>query len=205
MELDAVEGFLMRLPMPRQESHTSIETALRERRSIREYADASILLVDLSQLLWAAQGVTAVGNARTAPSAGALYPLEVYVLAGNVADLPAGIYHYRSREHTLARTIEGDKRNALMHAAFGQLFVQDAAAVIIIAAVYERTIAKYGTRGLRYVHMEAGHAAQNISLQAVALQLGTVPVGAFADEAVKQVVQLNEYEQPLYLLPIGRK
>jgi SagB-type dehydrogenase family enzyme len=200
-----IEGFQMKLPAPRLESSVSIEAVLHKRRSIREYADAPLVLADLAQLLWAAQGVTAANGFRTAPSAGALYPLEVYVLAGNVVDLPAGIYKYHPQGHTLDRVIEGDRRRELMHVALEQSSLHDAAAVILIDAVYERTTAKYGARGMRYVHMEAGHAAQNVYLQAVSLDLGTVAIGAFDDAGVKRVAHLSEHEQPLYLLPIGRE
>jgi SagB-type dehydrogenase family enzyme len=199
------EDIQMKLPAPRLESAVSIEAALHRRRSIRAYADAPLGLADLAQLLWAAQGVTAANGFRTAPSAGALYPLEVYVFAGNVVDLPAGIYKYHPQGHTLSRIVEGDRRRELMHVALEQSSLRDAAAVILIAAVYERTTAKYGTRGLRYVHMEAGHAAQNVYLQAVSLNLGTVAIGAFDDTGVKRVAHLSEHEQPLYLLPIGRE
>jgi SagB-type dehydrogenase family enzyme len=200
-----IEGSQMKLPAPRLESSVSIETALRQRRSIREYAKASLGLADLAQLLWAAQGVTTANGFRTAPSAGALYPLEVYVFAGNVADLPAGIYKYHPQGHTLDRVVEGDRRRELMHVALEQSSLRDAAAVLLIAAVYERTTAKYGARGVRYVHMEAGHAAQNVYLQAVSLDLGAVALGAFDDAGVKRVAHLSEHEQPLYLLPIGRE
>lgn len=199
------EDIQMKLPAPRLESAVSIEAALHRRRSIRAYADASLGLADLAQLLWAAQGVTAANGFRTAPSAGALYPLEVYVFAGNVVDLPAGIYKYHPQGHTLSRVVEGDRRRELMHVALEQSSLRDAAAVILIAAVYERTTAKYGARGLRYVHMEAGHAAQNVYLQAISLDLGTVAIGAFDDAGVKRVAHLSEHEQPLYLLPIGRE
>jgi SagB-type dehydrogenase family enzyme len=195
----------MLLPPPHFESQVSVESALRARRSHREYTDGPLSLTELAQLLWAAQGVTSSEGFRTAPSAGALYPLEVYVLAGNVIDLVTGIYHYTPHSHTLTRVVDGDHRRALMQAALYQSSILDAPAVIIIAAVYERTTAKYGARGERYVHMEAGHAAQNVYLQAVALGLGTVVLGAFADKEVKRVLHLHEHEQPLYLLPIGRK
>lgn len=201
----SIEGVQMKLPTPRLESSVSIEAALHERRSIREYADAPLALAGLAQLLWAAQGVTAVNGFRTAPSAGALYPLAVYVLVGNVVDLPAGIYQYHPQGHTLSRIVEGDKRKELMHVALEQSALRDAAAVILIAAVYERTTAKYGTRGVRYVYMEAGHAAQNVYLQAISLDLGVVAIGAFDDAGVKRVAHLSEREQPLYLLPIGRE
>ena len=164
-----------------------------------------LTFTDLSQILWAAQGVTDDTGLRTTPSAGALYPLEVYVIVGDVAELTQGVYHYQPRGHTLQRVAAGDKRAALMQAALGQSCIAQAAAVLLVAAVYERTTAKYGTRGTRYVHMEAGHAAQNVYLQAVSLQLGTVAVGAFDDKKVKAVVALREEEQPLYLLPLGHR
>jgi len=201
----ALESIPMKLPTPRLDGQVSIETAVRARRSLREYTEAPITLADLSQVLWAAQGVTAAGGFRTAPSAGALYPLEVYVFAGNVGDLPAGIYKYHPCGHTLSRVAVGDARRALRQVALDQFSTNDAAAVILLAAVYERTTAKYGSRGIRYVHLEAGHAAQNVYLQAVALRLGTVAIGAFDDEGVKRVAQLSAHEQPLYLLPLGRK
>jgi len=193
------------MQLPRFESTVSIETALRTRRSQREYAEGPIALAEVAQLLWAAQGKTTTEGFRTAPSAGALFPLEVYVLAGNVTDLAAGIYQYAPHSHTLRRVVDGDHRRSLMQAALNQSSITNAPVVLIIAAVYERTIAKYGARGERYVHMEAGHAAQNVYLQAVALDVGTVVLGAFVDNEVKRVLHLPDREQPLYLLPIGRK
>jgi len=199
------EADTLALPQPRRASQVSVEEALARRRSVRQYPDEPLTLAEVSQLLWAAQGITSERGYRTAPSAGALYPLEVYVVAGNVADLPDGIYRYRSSVHGLIKVAEGDKRGDLCAAARGQASVRDAAAVIVFAAVYERTTAKYGERGIRYVHIEVGHAAQNVFLQAVALDLGAVVVGAFSDEAVKRVVNMNENEQPLYLMPVGKK
>jgi SagB-type dehydrogenase family enzyme len=195
----------MKLPAPRFESTVSIETALRNRRSIREYRNAPITLADLSQLLWATQGVTNAAGFRTAPSAGALYPLEVSVLVANVEGLSPGIYRYHPHGHTLSRTQEGDYRRVLTNAALGQSSIHDAAATLVITAVSQRTTAKYGQRGVRYVQMEAGHAAQNLYLQAEALQLGTVAIGAFDDEAVKQGLHLPVEEEPLYLLPVGKR
>jgi SagB-type dehydrogenase family enzyme len=193
------------LPAPQVEGRLSIERALQARRSIREYAPGPLTLTDLSQVLWAAQGITDSDGSRTAPSAGGLYPLEVYVVVGDVAELSPGIYRYRPRGHTLRPIAQGDRRPALMRAALGQPCIVQAAAVLLVAAVYERTTVKYGTRGTRYAHMEAGHAAQNVYLQAVSLQLGTVAVGAFDDQRIKAVVGLREEEQPLYLLPLGHK
>ena len=193
------------LPTPLYESQTSLEEALLERRSERDYVNEPLTLAVISQLLWAAQGITNSSGGRTAPSAGALYPLEVYLLAGHVSNLPAGIYHYTPGEHTLALIIEGDQRQALYEAALSQGAVKDAAVVIVITAIYERTSVKYGERGKQYVHMEVGSVAQNIYLQAVSLDLGTVFIGAFHDDQVKHILHLSEAEIPLGIMPVGRK
>ena len=195
----------IQLPEPRTNSNTSIEQALKQRRSVREYKDDPLTLSELSQLLWAAQGQTNPKGYRTAPSAGALYPLEMYVAAGNVSDLPVGVYHYNSKEHTLTKRVDGDKRAELYETALSQSAVKDAAAVIILTAEYARTTVKYGNRGIRYVHLETGHAAQNIYLQAVALNLGTVTIGAFDDNKVKNIIAASDKEVPLYLMPVGKK
>lgn len=192
------------LPPPRYESTVSIEEALHKRRSIRDYSDEPVSLAEISQLLWAGQGITGDGNLRTAPSAGATYPLETYLVAGAVRDLATGVYRYNPERHTLVKTIDGDKRAELAAAALGQAPVRKAAADIVFTAIYERTTAKYGERGIRYVHMEAGHAAENIYLQAGALNLGTVTIGAFDDEGVKKVLGLPPGEIPLYIMPVGR-
>ncbi|MEM2094862.1 MAG: SagB/ThcOx family dehydrogenase [Candidatus Bathyarchaeia archaeon] len=192
------------LPAPRYESEVSVEEALLKRRSIREYSNKALTIQEISQLLWSAQGITDPRGFRTAPSAGALYPLEVYVAVGNVEDLSKGVYIYKPEGHMLVKVIEGDKREALANAAFDQTWVKNGAIIIVITAVYERTTAKYGDRGIRYVHMEAGHVAQNICLQATAMGLGTVTVGAFYDDQVKLVIGLQENEQPIYIMPVGR-
>ena len=198
------ESEVITLPEPGYDSEISIEEALFERRSVREYKDEPLNLTEVSQLLWSAQGITDPRGYRTAPSAGALYPLELYVVAGNVIDLPDGIYKYNPHRHELMRVVEGDKRNELCNAALGQSHVRDAAAVIVFSAVYERTTVKYGERGIRYVHIEVGHAAQNIYLQAVSLDLGTCVVGAFKDEEVRKVINIPEEEDPLYICLLGR-
>lgn len=199
------ESLLIALPTPLYDSNTSVEQALLERRSIREYRLEPLTLAEISQLLWAAQGITHPAGLRTAPSAGALYPLEIYLLAGNVTDLRAAIYRYNPESHALSLIAEGDQRLALYQAALGQSAVQDAAAVIVIAAIYERTTVKYGERGVSYVHMEVGSAAQNLYLQATSLNLGTVFIGAFHDDEVKKVLHMAADEQPLGLMPVGRK
>ncbi len=196
---------LIALPEPRFESQVSLEETLLGRRSVREYADLPLSLEEVSQLLWAAQGITSDWGGRTAPSAGALYPLEVYLVVGSVDNLGVGVYKYQPQEHVLIRMGDGDVRAELASAALRQSFVAEAAVDIVIGAVYERTTRKYSDRGVRYVHMEAGHAAQNIYLEAVALDLGTVTIGAFSDELVMDILDMPESEVPLYIMPVGRK
>ncbi len=195
----------VKLPQPLYDGTVSIEKTLRERRSVRNYKKAPLAVAEVSQLLWAAQGISASGGRRTAPSAGALYPLEVYVVIGNVAGLSPGIYRYDPYRHELAAVTDGDRRAELCNAALGQSPIKNAAAVLVFSAVYERTTGKYGDRGIRYVHMEAGHAAQNVYLQAVALDIGTVVIGAFDDSAVKKIMHMEERERPLYIMPVGKK
>ena len=198
-----VESVIL-LPAPRQKSETSIEAALWRRRSVRELRGEALTLAEVSQLLWATQGITNPEGRRTAPSAGATYPLEVFLVAGKEGSMPAGVYRYRPRQHDLVCLAEGDRRTKLAAAALDQDWLNDAPVTIAIAAVYERTARKYRQRAERYVHMEVGHAAQNVHLQAVALGLGTVVVGAFDDAAVKRVLNLADNEQPLCLLPLGK-
>ena len=192
------------LPEPRFAGDVSLEQALRERRSVRSYKDDPLDMTEISQILWSAQGITSARGFRTAPSAGALYPLELYVIAGNVQNLPAGIYKYTPRNHALLEIVSGDRRSHLSRAALRQGSIRKAPAVILFCAVYERTAGKYGQRGIRYVHMEVGHAAQNICLQAIALGLHTAVIGAFRDAEVKAIANLPADEQPLYFVPVGR-
>jgi len=204
MKEEISSGDRIILPQPRYDSDISIEKALLERRSIRGYKDEPLSLAEVSQLLWAAQGITDERGFRTSPSAGALYPLELYVVIGNVEGISKGIYRYNPEEHQLIKIVNGDKRNELCDAALGQLCVKEGAISIVFSAVYERTTKKYGERGIRYVHMEAGHAAQNIYLQSVSLNLGTTVVGAFNDDEVKKIIKMADEEHPLYIMPVGR-
>jgi SagB-type dehydrogenase family enzyme len=192
------------LPAPSYAGPVSVETALKQRRSHRAYADLPVTLGDVSQLLWAAQGITHENGYRTAPSAGALYPLEVYLVAGNVTGLPKGVYKYRPRTHALEGVTGGDLRSRLASAAIGQNWVKAGSIVLVFAAVYERTTVKYGHRGIPYVHMEVGHAAQNVYLQAVSLELGTAFIGAFYDDRVKDLLKMPDAESPLGIMPVGR-
>lgn len=193
------------LPEPQTDGETSVEQALSHRRSVRSYTSEPLTLAEVSQLLWSAQGITSGQGFRTSPSAGALYPLELYVVAGNVTDLQPGIYRYLPSEHKLTRVTSGDRRQELAEAALGQACLRDGAAVFVFSAVPERTTQRYGERGIRYIHMEAGHAAQNLLLQVVALDLGAVVVGAFRDDRVERVVGMEPDEEALYLVPVGRK
>lgn len=186
------------LPTPQASGVMSLEEALARRRSVRDFGATPLTLAELGQLLWAAQGITSQDGHRTAPSAGALYPLELYAVTAEA------VYHYEAGEHRLSVHLAGDRRTELYAAALSQAPVLEAPAVLVIAAVYERTERKYGAeRSPRYVHLEAGHAAQNILLQAVALDLGAVPVGAFDDDRVQQALALPADHQPLYLIPAG--
>jgi len=197
-------GQPLKLPEPETRGDMSVEQAIGKRRSLRHYS-GSLALADVSQLLWAAQGETHPDGYRAAPSAGALYPLEVYLVAGDVAGLPTGVYRYRPGAHELIQLGSVDLRKDLTSAAYGQSFMQSAPAVFVITGVYERTSKKYGRRAHRYVHMEVGHVAQNVYLQAEALGLGTLIMGAFDDARVQALLDLPEDHQPLGLMPVGAK
>lgn len=194
----------IKLPDPAVDGKVSVEKTLLLRRSVREYGSEPLTLGNISQLLWAAQGITGKGGYRTAPSAGALYPLEIYIAAGKVTGLDPGIYNYIPQEHMLRKIRSGDKRTELCRASLNQSSVCNAQAVIAVAAVYKRTTGKYGERGIRYVHMEVGHAAQNVCLQAVSLGLNTVIIGAFNDDDIGKILGLGNGEYPLSLIPVGK-
>ena len=194
---------VMPLPEPVRSGVISIEYVIDHRRSVRAFTDAQVTIKDLGQLLWAAQGITGEdGVKRAAPSAGAKYPMEIFVVAGKVTWLGPGVYHYRPESHDLAIVKKGDFRQALSDAALSQEWIMSAPVSIVITGVYERTMEKYGERGTRYVHIEAGAVAENIYLQAVALKLGTTYVGAFSDEDVQAVLGTDEVA-PLGILPVG--
>ena len=194
----------VKLPEPRLQSEFSIEEALNKRRSIRDYKDEAITLQELSQLLWSAQGITGPWGFRTAPSAGGTYPLVVYVVVGDVEGLEEGIFRHSPKEHEIVKVVEGDHRAELAKASLNQEWVEEGAIDIVIAADYEKTTKRYGERGRRYVQMEVGHAAQNLYLQAEALKLGMVVVGAFYDDQVADLLNLPKQEDPLYVIPVGR-
>jgi SagB-type dehydrogenase family enzyme len=190
---------------PRLKGEVSLEEAISRRRSRREFKSFPLTLEQVSQILWAAQGITDPGGLRAAPSAGALYPLDLYLAVGGegVEGLVAGVHHYDPQAHTLERILEGDVREALARAAVEQMFIAQAPVALVITGEYERTSWKYGDRATRYVHMEAGHAAQNVYLQAEALGVGTVTAGAFQDEELSRTLGLPAEHRPLYIMPIG--
>jgi SagB-type dehydrogenase family enzyme len=196
------ENKTIQLPAPDLTGSVPVEKAIAERRSVRQFTDDPLSLEIVSQMMWAAQGITEDGRKRTAPSAGATYPLEIYLIANRVEGLKPGLYHYLARPHALEIIKIQDLSRELGEAALGQNVIQKAAFNIVIAADYERTTSRYGARGERYVHIEIGHAGQNIYLQAEALGLGTVAVGAFDDPKVRELLGIEE--EALYIMPVGR-
>jgi len=205
----------IKLPSPQLKGEVSLEEAIAKRRSVRRYRQEPLDLCQLSQILWAAQGLTGTTGSRAAPSAGATYPLEILVLVGRqgvIAGkatqtsevLPAGLYRYEAKSHSLGLHKPADLRPHLARAALNQEFLLEAPVDIVICALYHRTCHRYGQRGERYVHIEAGHVAENIHLQAVALGLATVEVGAFHDEEVRKTLGVEEEVKPLYIMPLGK-
>jgi len=196
---------MIQLPRPGREGQTAVEKVIANRRSVRSYRDEALSITEVSGLLWAAQGLSSPEGLRAAPSAGSTYPLEVYLAAGRVSGLEAGIYHYQPEGHSISLVKAGDFRWELCQLAMGQSWVEEASVSLILTAQYERTTTVYGERGIRYVHMEAGHAAQNVCLQAEAAGYGTVVIGAFRDIQVAELLGLKKGEAPLYIITAGFK
>jgi SagB-type dehydrogenase family enzyme len=194
---------IIRLPPPDTAGIVSVEQALWHRRSVRAYADVPLSVKQVGQLLWAAQGLNRGLVGRTAPSAGATYPMELYLVAGKVGGVAPGLYHYGLEGHFLTLSKAGDLRAQLADAALGQGSISAAPAVLVLAADYKRTARAYGQRATRYVDMEAGHIGENVHLQCEALGLGTVMIGAFHDDRVKKLLGIAQ--EPLYIMPVGWK
>jgi len=195
------------LSPPSSKGGISLEEAIARRRSVRDFAPEPVSQSQLSQILWAAQGLSSARERyRTIPSAGATYPLEIFVACGEkgIDGIGEGVYQYNVDSHSLARHYKGDVRLELARAALGQGFIYGAPVDIIICALYERTTRVYGSRGERYIYMEVGHAGQNIYLQATTLGLATVAIGAFYDEQVREVLRLDKQYKPLYIMPVGK-
>jgi len=206
---------IIKLSLPQLKGEVSLEETILRRRSIRRYRKEPLDLSQLSQILWSAQGITGTREFRAAPSAGATYPLEIFVFIGKQGviaseakqlpeELQAGIYHYEVDSHSLSLHTPGDLRPDLARATLDEEFIVKAPVDIVICALYHRTSYRYGRRGERYVHMEVGHVGENIHLQAVALGLATVEVGAFHDEEVRKVLGVDEQIKPLYIMPVGK-
>ncbi len=186
------------LPKPSSKGSISLEQAIGKRVSVRSFTKQPLSLEQLGQLLWSGQGLRDALGQRTVPSAGALYPLELYLV------IEEGVYHYGPKSHRLEPHVEGDMRSSLSSAALGQECVAQAPATLLLTAVFSRIETKYGKeRSPQYVYLEAGHAAQNILLQATALGLHGVPVGAFYEAQVSEVLQLPLAHHPLYIIPLG--
>jgi SagB-type dehydrogenase family enzyme len=193
------------LPKPKFDGGMSLEKAILQRRSVRHFAQTPLALAELSQLLWAAQGITDTEGLRAAPSAGAIYPVETYVAVRNVEGLNPGLYRYIPDKHALEEILIGDICKDLCAACLNQPYVFRCSANIILTGKYEKIAHRYGSRGVRYTHLEIGHISENIYLQAEALGIGTVAIGAFSDSDLKDILRLPEDEDPVYVMPLGKK
>jgi SagB-type dehydrogenase family enzyme len=198
---------VVKLPPPAKTGGMSLAVALESRRTVRRFASRSLDLGQISQLLWSADGLSDPRGLRTSPSAGATYPLDLYLAAGDrgVRDLPAGVYHYRVEAHALALVAPGDVRSAVARAALHQSWMAQAPVMVVVTGEYRRCSARYGERGVRYTHMEAGNVSQNLSLAAEALGLGAGIVGAFEDRSLAQTLKLPPAHEPLLVIPVGIK
>ncbi len=196
------------LPKPSFDGKISVEKAIKGRRTVRDFEEKSLSLGQLSQLLWAGQGVTdSLERKRAVPSAGALYPLDIYVLIGEkgVEKMEGGVYRYLPKEHSLLRIAKGDRRREIALASLSQMWMARPPVIFIITAEYRRITGKYGERGIRYALIEVGHAGQNLFLQAEALGLGAGIVGAFKDSEVSSIAGLPPQHEPLLIMPVGYK
>ena len=189
---------IIKLPAPKEKGNVSLEEAIKKRRSERSLQGQKLTLEEIGQLLWSCQGITDEDSGhRSAPSAGATYPLEIFLVSSD------GFFQYIPKTHSIKIIKKDDLRPALSKACLGQGFVKDAAVDILICADFKRTTDRYGDRGMGYVYIEVGHAAQNVHLQAVAMDLGSVPVGAFSGDSVKALLGLSQDLVPIYVIPVG--
>ena len=205
---DTMKPEKIQLTDTRHESKVSVEEAIRKRRTVRSFRSNSLTLPQLSQLLWAAQGITDTKHGfRSAPSGGALYPLDVYAIVGKggVKEMTEGVYRYLPDEHILQKASQGDLREDLASAALNQDWIAQAPVIFTITAEYRRITGKYGKRGIRYALIEAGHVGQNIFLQAEALGLNAGIVGAFHDDSVAEIIGALPGHEPVLIMPVGYK
>lgn len=200
------KGAAMKLPQPKTEGTISVEQAIGQRRTVRAFSPRMLHPDQLSQLLWSAQGVTTSdGPRRAAPSAGALYPMDIYTVMGpdSVARIEAGVYHFEPQTHVLHRVSQRDAREEVARACLSQMWMAKAPLCLVITAEYRRITGKYGNRGVRYAMIEAGHIGQNIFLQAEAIDLKAGIVGAYHDEKLIEIMNLPRTHEPLLIMPIG--
>lgn len=196
------------LSKPSHDGKVSVERAIKERRTERDFRPEPITLAQLSQLLWSAQGVTDEGmGLRAAPSGGALYPLDVYAVVGDegVEGLKSGVYHYQPETHSIRLIRRGDRRKEVAGAALWQMWMAKAPVMFVVTSEYERITHKYGKRGIRYAQIEVGHVGENIFLQSGALGLAAGIVGAFSDNAVAEAIGAPKAHEPLIIMPVGYK
>jgi SagB-type dehydrogenase family enzyme len=196
---------IVKLPPPTYKGKMSVEETLKKRRTVRQFAQRGLDLAQVSQLLWGTNGTSDSRGLRTAPSAGATYPLEFYLVVGErgVTGLTPGLYHYRPDSHTLELTRKGDLRTPVARACLHQTWMAEAPVIVVFAAFYRRCMARYGERGIRYTHMEVGHAGQNLFLQAESLGLACGIVGAFQDRELQELLHLPTQHEPLLVMPVG--
>jgi SagB-type dehydrogenase family enzyme len=197
----------VKLPPPAPKGAVSVAEALKARRTVRRFASRTLALAQVGQILWAADGLTDPRGLRTAPSAGATYPLELYLVVGEqgVTGLAPGVYRYRVGDHALEPTVKGDLRDPVARASLNQSWMAEAPVIVVIAAEYRRCTARYGDRGVMYTHIESGNVSQNVFLQAEALGLGAGIVGAFEDRGLAQALKLPQGQVPLLVMPVGYK
>jgi SagB-type dehydrogenase family enzyme len=196
------------LPKPSFDGKVSVEKAIQQRRTIRNFRETPLSIPHLAQLLWAAQGITdPKGVRRSAPSGGARYPLDIYVIVGKkgVEGLGEGVYHYAPENHSISSINKKDLRREIGSASLGQMWMAGASVMFVITAEYRRITGRYGDRGIRYAHIEVGHVGQNLFLQAEALGLGAGIVGAFNDTEVVKVMGIPREHEPLLIMPVGYK
>lgn len=199
---------IIALPAPSTTGTLTVEKAIFNRKSVRDYKKEALTLQEVSQLLWAAGGATVdgvTGPTRAYASAGGIYPLEIYLVAGKVTGLESGVYHYIWDKHSLELVKKGDVRGELSKAAYDQVVILNAPASIVVTAIYSKTTQKYGSKGAtNYVPMDTGHLGENVHLEAESLGLGTVMLGAFVEDRVSAAIGVKGEEVPMYVMPVGR-
>lgn len=198
---------LVKLPAPARKGTLSVPEAFAARRTVRSFAVRPLSRAQISQLLWGADGASDPRGHRTSPSAGATYPLDLYLVVGErgAPDLAPGVYHYLVAEHALKPLTPGDLRSAVVRACLSQTWMAAAPVMVVITGEYRRCMARYGQRGVRYTHMESGNVSQNLFLAAEDLGLGAGIVGAFEDEALARALKLPPGREPLLVMPVGYK